>query len=115
MNLVTARILLVDDDEDDCVLIRDLLSSVSSSSYELEWAASYDAAMEAIDRGRQDVCFLDYRLGERNGLDLLREATAKGRRTPVIMLTDKDDNQVVVHAMRAGATDYVVKDEMSSQ
>ena len=59
--------------------------------------------------GRHGLCLLDYNLGARTGLDLLREVLARGCRTPIIMLTGNDDREVDVKAMEAGAADYLVK------
>ena len=73
MNIVDnalLRLLLVEDDEDDYVIIRDLLSEMER--FELEWVTDYNGALEAIEREEHDVCLLDYRLGERSGLELLR-------------------------------------------
>ena len=60
-------------------------------------------------RGQQSVCLLDYHLGERTGLELLREAVARGCRTPIILLTGNGDREIDVEAMKAGAADYLVK------
>ncbi len=62
MNLAPIRILVVEDDEDDYVLIRDLLSETGESRFHLDWEANYDAALKAIERHQHDVYLLDYRL-----------------------------------------------------
>ena len=64
------RVLLVDDDEDDYILTRDLLSESQGIRFELEWIAACDPALEAIAHNKYDVYLLDYRLGEHNGLQL---------------------------------------------
>ena len=68
--------------------------------------------MKRRSRGCSSVVtgvLLDYNLGARTGLDLLREVLARGCRTPIIMLTGNDDHEVDVKAMEAGAADYLVK------
>ena len=75
----------------------------------MEWISSYEPAIETLLSGRHELCLLDYNLGARTGLDLLREAMARGCRTPIIMLTGNDDWEVDVKAMEAGAADYLVK------
>jgi signal transduction histidine kinase len=109
------RILLVDDDEDDCVVTRDLLSAIERETFELEWVANYAAAVEAIGRRQHDLYLFDYQLGERTGLDLLRQATANGCKAPVILLTGRDDREIDVEAMRAGAADYLVKGHIDAR
>ena len=106
------KVLLVEDDEDDFVLIKELLSEVAHWKVELEWTSDYADALEKMNRGGYDAFLLDYRLGERDGLDLLREAP--GLDAPVIFLTGQGDYAVDVEAMRAGAADYLVKDHVSA-
>ena len=109
------RILLIDDDEDDYILVRSFLSDISYSRYDLEWVSSYDAAKEILNRFEHDVYLLDYRLGDRNGLDLLHEMAEAGRDAPVIFLTGFGDYRVDIEAMRAGAADYLVKGQIDAR
>lgn len=108
------RLLLVDDDEDDYVLTRDLLSEIHGSKYKLDWAATYDAGLDAIKRSGHDVYLLDYRLGEYTGLELLREAIGNDCRAPMILLTGQGDRSVDMEAMKAGASDYLVKGKIDA-
>ncbi|MDQ3943433.1 MAG: response regulator, partial [Actinomycetota bacterium] len=101
------RVLLVEDDEDDYVIIRDLLAEIEE--FDLEWVTDYAGALNAIAREEHDVCLLDYRLGERSGLEVLREASGRGYGTPMILLTGQGDREVDLQAMQAGAADFLVK------
>ena len=83
----TLRVLLVDDDETSFILLERLLSKVPQKSFATDWAASYEAGLRTLSENRHDVCLLDYRLGPRTGLELLREAVAQGVQTPIIILT----------------------------
>jgi signal transduction histidine kinase len=103
------RVLLVDDDEDYYVLTRAAFSDIESQSYELDWKIDYDEALVAMQRTRYDVCLLDYHLGGRDGLELLRDARQGGYPAPMIMLTGHGDRQVDLEAMAAGAADYLYK------
>lgn len=109
MNNGQIKILLVDDDEDDYLLTKDLLSQVSSLSYDLEWISSYSDALKVINRIGHDICLFDYRLGEYTGLDLLREAVSAGCKAPIILLTGQDDNGIDIEAIKGGASDYLSK------
>lgn len=111
----TLKLLLVDDDEDDFILARHILEEIEGTSFKLDWAASYAQAMEAIDRQLHDIYFIDYRLGERNGLDLIQDAISKGCKAPMILLTGQGDRGVDMDAMKAGAADYLVKARMDSE
>ena len=110
MSEAPIRVLLVEDDEDDYLLTRDLLSEIGEGRYALDWVASYDAAVAALARHRHDVYLLDYRLGPHDGLELLRRSPRND--APVIILTGQDDRDVDLRAMRAGATDYLVKGQL---
>jgi len=114
MNNEPVRVLLVDDDEDDYVLTRDWFCEMEGARFELEWVASYDAALNAIAHHHHDVYLFDYRLGERNGLELLREAIAKGCKAPIILLTGQGDHEIDVEAMKAGAADYLDKSQLGA-
>ncbi len=65
------RILLIEDDEDDYVLLRDLLSEINHAPYILDWESAYDRGLDKICRNDHDLYLLDYRLAERTGLELL--------------------------------------------
>jgi DNA-binding NtrC family response regulator len=103
------KVLVVDDDEDDFFITRELLSGVSAQRFKLDWTDSFDIALDKICEGSYDVYLLDYRLGERSGLELLQEAVTLGYKVPMILLTGQGDHEVDIEATRAGAMDYLVK------
>jgi diguanylate cyclase (GGDEF)-like protein/PAS domain S-box-containing protein len=114
MNQTRLRILLVDDDEDDYILTHAVLNEFYGDQIDVEWISSYEPAKEALLSGRHELCLLDYHLGARTGLELLRETTSKGCTTPVILLTGNDDWQTDVEAMQAGAADYLIKGQFGT-
>ena len=109
-----ARILLIEDDEDDFVLVRDLLQSARAHRYALDWVPTAAAAASAMASGGHDVCLVDYRLGERNGIDLVKAARERGDCRPLILLTGQGDDSVDIEAMQAGASDYLVKGQLTT-
>ncbi|VBB42890.1 ATPase/histidine kinase/DNA gyrase B/HSP90 domain protein [uncultured Desulfatiglans sp.] len=108
------NLLLVEDDEDDYVIIRELLSQIVTLELSLDWITGWEEAAAALESGRHDLCLLDYRLGIHDGLELLGEAQKKGWKTPVIFLTGQGEYEVDVCAMRLGAADYLVKDHLTT-
>ncbi|MFO1475348.1 MAG: response regulator [Verrucomicrobiota bacterium] len=108
------RVLLVDDDEDDYIISRDLISRIRDRRYQVEWKSNFEDGLAAVQRREHDICLLDYRLGAMTGLDLLREARQLGCRAPMILLTGQGDHEVDVEAMKAGAADYLVKGQLSA-
>jgi signal transduction histidine kinase/HPt (histidine-containing phosphotransfer) domain-containing protein len=111
MKSETIKVLLIEDDEDDYILTRELLSEVKGGMYALEWAPSYEDGLKIAGRREHHVCLVDYHLGERTGVQLIREARECGLTTPMILLTGHGNHDVDVEAMEAGATDYLVKNE----
>ena len=104
------RICLVDDDEDDYVLINALLGDVKAGGYELTWISSFEGGRDAIQSEEFDVFLVDFRLGESDGLDLLRQSISNGVQKPIIMLTGQGDYEIDLEAMRCGAADYLEKE-----
>ncbi|MBN9425899.1 MAG: hybrid sensor histidine kinase/response regulator [Burkholderiales bacterium] len=103
------RVLLIEDDEDDYLIARDLLVEIDPDGYRLIWAPDYESGLQQLAAGIADVCLLDHRLGAHTGLELLREARSRGITVPMIMLTGMADRQADVESMRAGASDYLLK------
>jgi two-component system cell cycle sensor histidine kinase/response regulator CckA len=114
MHFNRIRVLLVDDDEDDYILTRDWFGEFQVSYCELEWASNYQAAKDIIAQKQHDIYLVDYRLGARSGLDLLREAIATGCSAPIILLTGKGDQEIDIEAMKAGAADYLEKSQLTA-
>jgi signal transduction histidine kinase/HPt (histidine-containing phosphotransfer) domain-containing protein len=111
MKIETIKVLLIEDDEDDFILTRDLLAEVRGGNYALDWASSYEEGLQIAGRGEHHVCLVDYRLGELSGVQLIRSARDQGITTPMILLTGQGNHDVDVEAIEAGATDYLIKDE----
>jgi diguanylate cyclase (GGDEF)-like protein/PAS domain S-box-containing protein len=103
------RVLLIDDDEDDYVMTREMLAEAWGGRVTLDWVCTYEEAVAEVRRAAHDVYLLDYRLGAHSGLDILRETAGDVRRAPMILLTGQGDDEVDAEAMRAGAADYLVK------
>jgi signal transduction histidine kinase len=103
------RVLLVEDDEEDYLLLRDMLDTIPQWQVELDWAADEASALaKARDRG-YDICFLDHRLGEKTGLDLMRELHARGFCAPIVIFTGQGNYEVDLEVMLEGAADYLEK------
>src|SRR5512135_1033195 len=107
------KILLVDDDEDDYLLTREMLAMAQGKEVQLQWAASFDAGAEALGVGDYDAVLIDYDLGEHTGLELIRQAVAQDYPAPLVLVTGRGGYEVDLEAMQAGATLYLTKTELN--
>ncbi len=114
MQPLPVRILLIDDDEDDFFLTRNLLGEIPTGNFQLEWVADYQQGLEAVCRGTHDVYLLDYRLGSRSGLELLQDVRRRGCSASIILLTGMSQRDVDVAAMEAGAADFLEKSRLDA-
>ena len=107
------KILMIDDDRLQFRLTQTDFTKFHGEIYELEWASTYEDGLAKILGGGYEACLLDYQLGSKDGLQLIREAIAAGCRTPIVFLTADSSPQVDIEAMNAGALDYLVKGEIT--
>lgn len=105
------RILLVEDDEEDYLLAKDMLLQVRGRKYLLDWASTYEAGKQAILSKAYDAILMDYELGAQTGLDLTREVTTRGCRAPIILMTGRGNYEIDMQAMQSGVADYLAKSE----
>ncbi len=109
------KILLIDDDEDDYFVIKNLLSEIKDTKYQIDWVNHFDKAKVFLKDPSYDACLLDYRLGEKTGIDLLQEGLNSASNFPFILLTGFGDREIDLKAMKTGASDYLVKANLNSQ
>lgn len=110
MKTDTIKVLLIEDDEDDYILTREMFSEIEGG-YELQWVSTYEEGLQAATCGEHDVILVDYRLGERTGVELIREAQKDGCQIPMVMLTGQGHRELDIEAMQAGAADFLIKNE----
>jgi len=111
------KTLIVDDQRSARRVLRMMLSALDG--LEVSEASSVEEALASIDRSPPDLLLLDIRLSDdardRGGLDLLRKLRANGSNIPAIMVTSLVELEEIREAMRNGAQDYVLKDELSPE
>ncbi|MEE9171239.1 MAG: ATP-binding protein [bacterium] len=116
MNKEGIKILLVEDDEDDAFFIKDLIADRQLDPRPIiKHALNPQSALDFLNHIYFDVCLFDFRLGEMDGIDLLRMVRQMNITTPIIFLTSQGDQEVAVEAMKSGATDYRTKGSLTSE
>lgn len=103
---MSITILIVDDEPH---LPHQLARFLSKRSYEVLTAADGEAGLRELQKNTVDLVLLDVRLPKMGGLEVLTEIRKHDQELPVIMLTAYTDVQTAVHAMKLGASDYLIK------
>ena len=112
-NKISARILIVDDDEDDFFITSEYIRQIEEYDLVIDWCYKFAEAVQHLKKHAYDIYFVDYRLGAKTGLDFLREAVNAGVEEPIVLLTGKGNKAVDIEAMQMGATDYLIKTDLT--
>ena len=115
------NILMIEDNEDDVIYMKELLSGEEQSAYgaqeyqfQIESLPTIGEALEYLDQGKEvDVIILDLSLPDSKGLAGLGALAARVFEVPVIILTGLNDNEKAVQALQRGAQDYLIKGNIS--
>jgi len=101
-----ARLLVVDDESTVTELLQEFLTTLG---YEVEVAASGEAAVARIPVYRPDAVLSDLNMEGLTGLDVMRSARQADEEMAVILITGETTTAVAIDAMRQGAYDYIIK------
>lgn len=106
------QVLIVEDSENDAML---LLRELKRSGYAATWervctAASLDTALE---KQSWDVIISDFVMPQFSGLEALKMIRGRGFDVPIIIMSGKISDETAVMAMKAGASDYIMKDNLT--
>lgn len=108
------RTLLIEDNEDDVCLIREMLSDSQSHGIELEWADRLSTGLAQMKARRFALVLLDLSLPDSRGLETFTTLQAQAPDLPIIVLTGLDDEALAEQAVREGAQDYLAKGRLDS-
>lgn len=109
------KILLIDDDEEDYIITKDIISEIKYQKYSIDWTSSYKEALVEIKKNIYDVFLIDCNLGIKSGLDLIDEITKINRNIPIIILTGLDNHEIDILAMKKGASDFLQKSKIDAE
>jgi signal transduction histidine kinase len=114
MNDQKINLLLVEDDEDDYLIMETYLRELNFWNIEHHWVTTPDAALKTAKAQTYDICFVDYMLGDLNGIELIQELKQKGFDAPIVMLTGKANRELDLLAMEKGISDFIEKSDLNS-
>ncbi len=109
--ITSLRILIIEDSEADAIL---LLRHIRRAGYDIysQRVDTPEAMQEALQQQKWDIIISDYSMPRFNGIEALQLLKATGLDIPFIMVSGVMGEQTAVEAMRAGAHDYLVKDNL---
>lgn len=108
------KLLIIDDDEDDFFITSEYLKQIQEYQLQIDWCYRFNDAVQHLQQHSYEMYFVDYRLGAKTGLDFLKEAVRLGCEEPIVLLTGKGNKDVDIEAMQMGATDYLIKTELTT-
>lgn len=108
------KILLIDDDDVDRMIVKRALKS-AEFPHILTESTDAVSALHNLTHNHYDCVFLDYLLPGTDGLKLLKDVRSNGVKTPIVIITSQGDEKIAVEMMKAGASDYVVKTQITAQ
>ncbi|MDA7742462.1 EAL domain-containing protein [Francisellaceae bacterium] len=108
------KVLLIDDNPDDRVLYRRLLSK-SDALYDIRETGDASQALAMLEEDMPDCIILDYAMPEMNGMEFITQLKAHPplASIPVLMLTGQGDEKLAAEAIKSGALDYLVKSQVT--
>jgi DNA-binding response OmpR family regulator len=106
------RVLLVEDNEDDALLIRETLSE---TTLEIKHADRLSTALEQLAKGKFEAVLLDLSLPDAHGLNTIGHVVGQAPGIPIVVLTGLNDEEMAVKAVEQGAQDYLIKGQADRQ
>ncbi|MEH2433366.1 MAG: ATP-binding protein [Nostoc sp.] len=110
----TLKILVVDNDEVDRMVVRCALTK-AGIQMELSEVADGNDAFSILNTTAYDCVFLGYRLLDQNGLTLIQQLRSSEIKVPLVVLTGQEDEQTALQLLKTGATDYLSKSRISPE
>lgn len=109
-----SKILLIEDDDVDARQIKRIVKNGFGEHVDVDWVTDKENGILEIAKNKHDICLVDYKLGKDDGVELLRDSVSQGCKMPFILLTGMNAGIVDIAAMEAGASDYLVKGDLTS-
>ena len=111
-NFVTIRLLLVEDNDDDALLLCEYLGMSDSTKYDVTRTKLLHEATNCLTHHSYDVILLDLSLPDSFGFDTYLTISKQVQEVPIILLTGCNDQDLAVKAIQSGAQDYLIKGEI---
>lgn len=114
-NELIVNIFLLDDDYDDISLLRDVINEIENIKFNLDWSYTYSQGIEKLESNNFDVAFIDYKLGAKDGMELIKKLLTNGSETFFFLLTGHGSEKLKDIALKAGAIGFLEKGKINSE
>lgn len=105
------RVLILDDDYELGILLKEYLQNTNTCI--VTYVTAESDFWECLEHETFDILFLDYKLTETTGLNILSQMGQAGINIPTVMMTGEGNENIAARAIQSGALDYLVKGEYS--
>ncbi|RFC53800.1 hybrid sensor histidine kinase/response regulator [Brumimicrobium aurantiacum] len=109
---MSLKVLIIDDDEDDYVIMSHYLSKIKTEEYDVFWCNDFDLAEQEILKDEHHIYLIDHFLGKGEGIQIIERIRERGILKPMILLTGSSNYAVDEEAMSKGASDFLIKKEV---
>lgn len=114
MNTSPINLLLVEDNSDEVVLIKEQLLHAKDIRFNISSVSRLDAALARLNEGNINLVMLDLILPDSRGLDTFVKMHGRFPEVPIIVLTCLEDETLALRLVREGAQDYLIKGQMAA-
>lgn len=110
---MSIKTLLIEDDAADRLFIKQVLLENERTSYDIHFCECLSTAMEMLEQNSFDIILLDLILSDSYGIDTFKKVFDKYKGIPIVILSGITDELVALDAVRKGAQDYLMKNEIT--
>jgi Flp pilus assembly CpaE family ATPase len=111
----TTRVLVIEDNPADAVLVSHMLETLPGHQFEIVCAGNLKDGLQYLTDGRFDLALLDLRLPDSEGMDTFLAVHRQMPTVPIVVLTGIYDEALAVRAVESGAQDYLVKGQVTGE
>ncbi|HEY9641785.1 MAG TPA: response regulator, partial [Coleofasciculaceae cyanobacterium] len=108
------QILLIEDNPGDARLLQELLREVSSVQFQITQVDCLSRGLQCLSQQTFDLILLDLSLPDSQDLETFVRLHSQARQMPIVVITGLNDETLAVRAVQAGAQDYLVKGQVTS-
>ncbi|MGC2245186.1 MAG: response regulator, partial [Terriglobales bacterium] len=114
MSDTPTKLLLVEDDSGDVLLLQNMLNARQADKFALTHLGSIAEAVNHLAANTVDIVLLDLGLPDTQGLEAVRRVHAAAHRIPLMVITGSDDERLADEALQQGAQDFLVKGKIET-